>query len=79
MEKRELKHGDVVQLGPTTANTMFVYCFMTVTEPKSWGAQGFVQALGENGEQGGRAYYRAKFEDMEFVGHAVWAPAEVEE
>jgi len=51
---------------------------MTVTEPKSWGAQGFVQALGENGEIGGKAYYRAKFEDMELVGKAVWAPTEAE-
>lgn len=68
----ELKEGDVVQLGPTTSNPMFAYCFMTVTEPKSWGAQGFVQALGENGQPGGQAYYRAKMEDMEYIGHAVW-------
>jgi len=61
------------------SNPMFAYCFMTVTEPKSWGAQGFVQALGENGEPGGKAYYRAKFQDMEFVGHAVWAPTPTED
>jgi len=77
MEKTELKHGDVVQLGPTTSNPMFAYCFMTVTEPKSWGAQGFVQALGEDGKPGGEAYYRAKFEDMEFVGRMAWGPPEV--
>lgn len=76
MEKAELKHGDVVQLGPNTSNPMFAYCFMTVTEPKSWGAQGFVQSLGEDGQPGGQAYYRAKFEDMELIGHSVWAPAE---
>lgn len=74
MEKRDLKVGDVVQLGPNTANPMFAHCFMTVTEQKSWGAQGFVQALGENREPGGQAYYRAKFEDMEFVGVAWWVP-----
>lgn len=40
---------------------------MMITEPKSWGAQGFVQIPGS-----GQAYYRAKFEDMEFIGHAIW-------
>lgn len=75
MEKRELEVGEIVQLGPNTANPMFAYCLMTVTEPKSWGAQGFVQALGENGEQGGRAYYRATFETMEPTGgNAAWLP-----
>jgi hypothetical protein len=72
MEVRELEIGDVVQLGPNTANPMFAFTFMTVTEPKSWGAQGYVQALGEDGTSGGQAYYRAKFEDMELVGKAVW-------
>lgn len=67
-----LKIGDVVQLGPTTENRMFHYCMMVVTEIKGFGAQGYVQSLGEKGEPGGQAYYRAKWEDMEFVGQAVW-------
>ena len=46
----EYKEGDVVQLNPETVkNKMFAGCLMVVTEPKSWGAQGYVQALGENG------------------------------
>ena len=44
---------------------MFAGCLMTITEPKEWGAQGYVQALGQNGEQGGQAYYRAKHEEMD--------------
>lgn len=71
---REWKVGDVVQLGPNTGNKMFAYCFMTVTEPKAWGAQGFVQALGENRELGGQAYYRAKTEDMNYIGIAFYVP-----
>jgi hypothetical protein len=51
---------------------MFAACFMVVTEPKSFGAQGYVTALGENGEPGGQAYYRAGWDEMEFVGHAEW-------
>lgn len=64
--------GDVVQLSPTVGNPMFACCMMTVTEPKEWGAQGYVQALGEKGGPGGQAYYRAKWEEMELVGKAVW-------
>lgn len=71
-----LEPGDVVQLDPDACrNRMFAACMMTITEPKAFGAQGFVQALGENGEMGGRAYYRAQWEEMELVGKAVWAPA----
>ena len=73
MEKQSLEVGQVVQLNPETVhNPMFAGCFMTVTEPKPWGAQGYVQALGENGQPGGQAYYRAKWEEMEVAGTAVW-------
>ena len=73
MEKRELEIGSLVQLNPdTVGNKMFAACIMVVTEPKGFGAHGYVQALGENGEPGGQAYYRAKWEEMEFVGHAEW-------
>lgn len=72
MQKQELKRGDVVQLGPDTKNPMFKFCFMTVTETKDFGAQGYVQALGENSEPGGQAHYRANWDEMEFVGGAVW-------
>lgn len=64
---------DVVQLGPECENPAFRYCFMVVTELKSWGVQGYVQALGETREgPGGQAYYRAKFSEFEPVGRAVW-------
>ena len=69
MDKRELKTGEIVQLNPeTTRNRMFAGCLMTVSEPKAFGAQGYVQALGENGEPGGQAYYRANWEEMEETG-----------
>ncbi len=76
MQQQNLKEGQIVQLNPeTVGNPMFAACMMVVTEPKSWGAQGYVQALGENGKPGGRAYYRAKWEEMEPVGHAEWIAA----
>lgn len=71
-EGTELKLGDVVQLGPDCGNPMFAYCLMTITEPKPFGAMGYVQALGANGQPGGQAFYRARWADMEYVGRAAW-------
>lgn len=63
----------VVQLDPEkTENKMFSGCFMIVTETKTWGIQGYVQSLGENGNMGGQAYYRAKWETFELSGKAIW-------
>lgn len=78
---RELRPGDIVQLDPTqTSNKMFSACLMTVSEVKDWGVHGFVQALGEKGEMGGRAYYRAVWGTFEFTGGKnVWMPAEENE
>ena len=70
MEQGEdLLVGELVQLNPETCrNRMFAGAIMTVTEPKPWGAQGYVQALGKDEQPGGQAYYRAKWEEMEKTG-----------
>lgn len=72
----DLAAGDIMQLNPdpdVTRNAMFCACMFIVTEPKPWGAQGYVQALGENGQRGGQAYYRATWEEMEPTGgRAEW-------
>lgn len=62
-----LKIGQVVQLHPEeTLNKAFAGCLMTITEAKDWGAQGYVQALGNTRDApGGQAYYRARWEEME--------------
>lgn len=70
MEKRELQAGDVVQLAP--GEHAFTGCFMLVTEPKSFGAEGFVAMPKRVGEPPGEAYYRAEWADMEYVGPAAW-------
>jgi hypothetical protein len=65
--------GDIVQLDPEkTVNRMFAGCLMVVTQVYTWGVQGYVQALGENGQPGGQAYYRAVFGTYEPCGKAVW-------
>lgn len=78
--REDVKVGSIVQLHPyELGNPMFGACFMVVTELKSWGVQGFVQALGSNGEPGGQAYYRAKWEEFEPTGGTVvWAPQDLE-
>ena len=69
--------GLIVQLSPEPGvckNPMFAGCFMVVTEPKSFGATGYVQALGEKGKPGGQAFYRANWEEMELClgGMVAW-------
>lgn len=63
---QDLKIGDIVQIDPSSDET-FGACLMIVTEPKSWGAQGYVTVPGQ-----GNAYYRCKHENMEKVGHCAW-------
>lgn len=67
-----LRPNQLVQLGPNCRNQMFAYCIMVVTEPKAFGAQGYIQGLGENGQPGGQYYYRANWDEMEPVGWAEW-------
>lgn len=75
MNKQPLQPGDIVQLSPEdTRNLAFAGCLMIVSEPKDFGAQGYVQALGEARDAiGGQAYYRATWAEMEPTGgRAPW-------
>lgn len=72
MESRPLRVGDVVQIDPTKLDCLFAGAFMVVTEPRSWGAQGFIACDFTRGEMPKRAYYRAGWKDMEYVGRASW-------
>lgn len=81
MEPGTLRVNDIVQLGPTVGNKAFAFSMMVVTELKSFGAQGYVQALGDTRDgPGGQAYYRANWDEMEPTGgKAVWIPAREEQ
>lgn len=70
MTPRKLQVGEIVQLVPgAVRNEAFTGCLMVVTEPKAFGAQGYVQALGEARDApGGQAYYRANWAEMEPTG-----------
>lgn len=64
----QCKVGDIYQIDPEH-DKMFGACLMIVTEPKTWGAQGYIIIPGENG---GMAFYRAKYANMVKVGYAEW-------
>lgn len=61
-----LSVGHIVQIDPEH-DKRFGGCFMVATEPKPWGAQGYVEVPG-----GRQAFYRCEWNDMELVGHATW-------
>ena len=67
MDNQNLRCGDVVQIDPAH-DDRFGGCFMIVTEPKPWGAQGYCASPG----QSGLAYYRCPFAAMELIGRAEW-------
>lgn len=79
MSPREHKVGHLVQLNPETCrNLMFGACFLVVTDPRPWGAQGYIQVIGTDDQPGGLAYYRARWEEMELVGAAEWIAGSLE-
>jgi len=79
MEPTVLRVGDVVQINPATKNCFFPACLMVVTESRRWGAQGYIMMPHSRTEPPGLAFFRARWEEMEFVGHAVWMRAEPDE
>jgi len=69
----KLEFGEIVQLSPETCrNKMLAGCLMVVTETDlAFGAQGYVNSLGRDGQLGGKAYYRANWDEMDKTGGLV--------
>lgn len=65
MKPASLKAGDIVQISPHLGGP-FAGCLMVATDPKGFGAQGYVVVLG-----GGLAYFRVEWGDMEPTGGRV--------
>lgn len=75
VEGQGLMPSDVVQINPEGHESFFAGCFLLVTEVKGWGVQGFVAIpASERGKMPAAAYYRAKWDEIEAVCNAVWAP-----
>lgn len=66
MHPQEMSSGAVVQIDPAH-DEMFGGCLMVVSDPRSWGLQGYVKIPGQ-----GDAFYRAPFDAIEFIGIAAW-------
>lgn len=64
----EVKYGDVVQINPL-ADQIFGGSFIFVQEARKWGCIGFIQIPGR-----GRSYVRRKWEEVDYIGQAVWRP-----
>lgn len=78
MESRDLEIGDVVQLN---ADHKFGGMLVVVTEPKSWGCQGYLMSAYnfEACKFKGRAFVRPCFEAFEYVGKLTWTILDNEE
>lgn len=75
MREIELQIGDIVQINPENGHK-FGGFFCIVTEPKTWGCQGYLihhadfEAVRVVDTQ--QAFIRLKFEDIELCGKAMW-------
>jgi hypothetical protein len=74
-----IRVGDVVQIDPAFEDKLFAGCFLTVTETKSWGVQGYVLIPQSKLQPPGVAYYRVNFSEIIKIGKAEWAIGESEE
>ena len=63
-----LEKGDIVQINPAF-ECKFPGCLMVVTEPKAWGAQGYIA---NDLPDGGLAFFRCETANMVKVGHVEW-------
>ena len=81
--KPALRVGDVVQIDPAH-DEVFGGAFMIITEPKAWGAQGFVpmgthmmkDETGEERPAARQAPYRCPHDAMVLIGRAEWSTGE---
>lgn len=76
MDTQKLEVGDILQISPTYDR--FGGMLLVVTDPKEWGAQGYLMACYnfDAVRYAEKAYLRVKFEDMEYVGRLKWMPLE---
>jgi len=67
-EKVALKSGAVVQISPKTHGGPFPGCYATVTEPKSWGCEGYVTIPREQGQMPVKSSVQLQWREIELVG-----------
>lgn len=65
--------GDVFQINESHGRKGWIGAFVMATEIKHFGIQGFVSHVVEHEKQN-RAYIRLKWEEIDYIGHAVLVP-----
>ena len=75
---RDHRPGDVFQINERHGRGGWVGAFVTATEIKSWGIQGFVYVMKTHDEHA-EAYIRLKWDEMDHIGRAVLMPAAIAE
>ena len=82
MEKMDLVPGDVVQISPEITHS-HIGMLCVVTEPKSWGCQGYLMHWDAfdavRVKNTGKAYVRLRFESIEYVGRLPWIHEDTKE
>ena len=68
-QERDWEKGDVVQI--TNENHHWFPALIIVSEPKSFGVQGYTVIVNNSDEPNGLAYIRLNHDDLELVGSAV--------
>lgn len=78
--KIHVQVGTVVQLNQNAPPGDGSYAgeFMVVTDPKSWGAEGYVTRPIGSGVLPEKIKYKAQWKDMEYIGNAVFYARSVE-
>lgn len=69
VRKSEVVYGSVVQVRPNSDIKQFRSCFMVVTQPKNWGASGYIALPGESGPPV-KVPAQFQWKDIELVGRA---------
>jgi hypothetical protein len=67
--ERKIEMGDVVQI--TNQDHHWFGCLIVVSEPKTFGCQGYISIPHDNVGDVRDAHIRLNTEDFEYVGHAV--------
>ena len=85
MDPRNIQYrtGDVFQINEDFSKEKenrggWVGAFLLATEIKSWGVQGFVHHI-ETHAESSQTYVRIKWEFLEYIGHAVLTPNDLDE
>ena len=78
IEIGRLRVGDVFQVNERHPQPGWVGAFVTATEMKGFGIQGFVHIV-QSSIRSGQAYIRLGWDEMDYIGHAALMPGDVDD